>query len=513
MKYLASLLLILFVAAGCGDKSRQLVVLHTNDHHGMIFAETKDGHDVPLKDGPIGGISERATLIKEARKSGEILLLDAGDMNTSIQPFSNYFKGDLDVRLYSLLAYDAVTLGNNEFQTGINDLKRQIEIAEFPFLGANVKYLNGDYVGSPWLIKTVNGIKVGVFGILTRSTAEISPEDGVVILDEIATAKEAVSYLKKEGCEVIIALTHMGFEDAYAHTTSFELAEAVRGIDLIIDGHSHSYISELSDKNIVAGIPVVSAGSWGRYLGRAQLTMKKGKVTDFAWNVQTVRGVTADTATEDFLASYITEAEEYFNSVIASSTEEFPFEYSLPRKEETAIGNLLNDASVWYAEMVLEKDADFAFMNGGTIRWGLPSGEIRIKNTYEVVPFDNNIVIVEITGDKLISFFERVASFSYGNGGFGQVSKEVVYTVDYSESEKKGVLKNLSIGGKAVEPEKIYSFVTSDFISKGGNGHTLASDALMITDTGINYRNGIIAYLKEMKTVSPLLDGRLTVIK
>ena len=210
-----------------------LTVLYTNDVHGhpVKFSNLS----VP----DVGGLPARATLITEIRsKNKNVLLLDAGDLNTG-QAVSNFFKAKPDILGYNYMGYDAMVLGNHEFDNPVHILKEQMDMAKFPFLSANVKYRNGDLLTIPYIIKQFNGFKVAVFGLTTTETQVTGNPDHIkdlIFEDEIEVARKLVPDLRKHA-DVVIALTHLGIYEG-SNRGSKRLATRVQGIDLIVDGNT-----------------------------------------------------------------------------------------------------------------------------------------------------------------------------------------------------------------------------------------------------------------------------------
>ncbi len=320
---LVSLLLaITLVITGCmtapapreQGKAYSLVVLNTNDHHGTI-----------MPNAGLGGLAERATFIAGVRTANaNVLLLDAGDINTGTA-LSNMFKGEIDIKGYNMMKYDAVALGNHEFDNDLALLESQIVQAEFPFVSANVKRSNGKYLDQAYIIKNYDGFRVGVFGLTTLRTLKIaSPDKSLNFLDEVETAKAMVAQLRdKEKCDIVIALAHLGLvEEEKGQTTSVKLAEGVPGIDLIIDGHSHSALTEAK---YVGTTPIVSANEWGKFVGQAAFTIVDGKVSAFTWkpvpiNAAKVVTYAADPAVAAMIAPYKEKADLTLKEVVAETS-------------------------------------------------------------------------------------------------------------------------------------------------------------------------------------------------
>jgi 5'-nucleotidase/UDP-sugar diphosphatase len=495
--------------AGVKDQSSaelNLTVLHTNDYHGSILP-------VDTKDGKMGGIAEMAAVIKAERAKGEsVLLLDAGDINVSRQFISMAFEGDLDIALYNKLGYDAAAFGNNEFQRGAEFLEAQMKLAQFPFLGANVKKADGTYLGRPWIIKEISGFKVGVFGISTSASKEYL-WSGYLLTDEILAAKTAVSELKAAGANIVIALTHLGIEEDLSAgmssekitITSNELARQVKGIDLIIDGHSHTYIEA---PIYVDGVPLVSAGEHGKYLGKAVISASADAV-NIDWQVLAVKEVAADNEIIDYLSAYAEKVDVILKEELGEATEEFKYGDRLPLRQETAIGDLISDAAMIYVTGKFGA-ADFFFMNGGTVRNGMKKGIVTYGDVNNAIPFNDNLILHEVKGADLSELFKYMASLKPGSRAFPQLSKEACYTADFSGNE--GMLKDAKINSLPIEPDRIYKVLTVDFISGGGNGYTLSEKSLRSFNTGLKLRDAVARYITDKKRIEPKTDGRIKII-
>lgn len=263
-------MLAVFMFFGCSSAPKReagaeytLTILHTNDHHGTTLS--KSG---------VAGLAERATYVKSVRNQAEnVLLLDAGDINTGTA-LSNMFQAEPDIKAYNMIGYDAVAFGNHEFDGTLAKLQMQMEISEFPWISANIKAGKKYLADEPYLIKDYEGFRVGVIGLTTlRSLVIASPDASLTFADEIETAQAMVTELRnKKKCDIIIVLGHLGdVLETDTQNTSIKLAEKVQGIDLIVDGHSHS---KLAEPKVVNGTPIVSANEWGKFVGTGVMTIK-----------------------------------------------------------------------------------------------------------------------------------------------------------------------------------------------------------------------------------------------
>lgn len=484
----------------------RLVILHTNDHHGAVLPINGEG-----------GLAERASYVRSVRESEpSVLLVDSGDVNTG-SALSNMFAAEVDIRAYNMIGYDAVALGNHEFDGTLGKLRAQMRLADFPFLSANVLLPGEKTLAAPYIVRDFPGMRVGVFGLTTRRTRAIaSPDSSLSFADEIETARATVAELRDtRGCDLVIALTHLGLaKEEEGHVTSIELAERVPGIDLVVDGHSHTALTE---PRYAAGVPIVSANEFGRFVGRAEFAVRDGKVASFSWASQRINSKeqthwAPDPKVAALIEPYRAKADASLKEVVARATAGFEFGDRLSRKREIALGDMVNDGALWYVRNVLKKDVDFAFTNGGNIRAEIPSGDVTRERIATVLPFDNWLFIASMRGEDVIALFEYIASVPQGAGAWAQVSAEVRYTIEYPADGSKGVLRGLTIGGKPVDPAATYRLVTNDYLIGGGDGYAVLARRISSYNTSVTLRDAIVAYAREMRELSPAIDGRITVI-
>jgi 5'-nucleotidase/UDP-sugar diphosphatase len=407
------------------------------------------------------------------------------------------------------MGYDAGTFGNHEFDGSQAKLEKQMGQAKFPFVSSNIKTANGRFLGgNQYLVKKYGGFTVGLFGITTLRTKIIaSPDKSLVFINEIDAARDVVDILRnREKVDIVIGLTHIGdVKEAPDHITSPELAAAVSGIDILVDGHSHSFL----DAPIRAGSTyIVSANEWGKYVGHGKLTIRNGRLADFAWKPVEIA---PDQEVVKMLEPYIKKANESLKEVVGEASDTFIFGNRLTRYQETAIGNMITDANVWYFREIAKQQIDFAFHNGGNIRAELPRGPITQEQILTVLPFENYLYIVTLKGSEIIELFNFVATIQQGAGGFPQFSGEVRYTID--KSSGSGVVRNLTIGGAPVDPNRNYRFCTNDYILAGGDGYEVMKKAQDPFNTSLLLSYVVGEYIKARGgVISPSTDGRLTVI-
>jgi len=492
---------VLYAAAvreGTVGRSGELILLHTNDFHGAL-----------LPNSGRGGVAEMSAFVNSVRAANpQVLLVDAGDFNTG-SPLSNMFNAEPAVIAYNMMGYDAVTFGNHEFDTNMGKLNEQMALAEFPFISSNIRTQNGSYLGgNRYIIKEYDGFTVGIFGITTlRTKAIASPDSSLVFINEIDAAREVVNILRNiENVNIVIGLTHMGdVKETDDHITSVDLAKAVDGIDIIVDGHSHSFFSE---PRKAGNAWVVSANEWGKYIGYGRITVTNGRMSDFNWAPVPIG---PDPQITTMLAPYIERASATLREVIGTASETFIFGNRLTRYQETALGNMITDANVWYLRNVSRQNVDFAFHNGGNMRAEIPAGPITQEVVLTVLPFENYLWVASMTGAQINELFNFIATIPQGNGGFPQFSSDVRYTID--KTSGNGVVRNLTIGGAPVDPARVYRFCTNDYILGGGDGYTVMQNATNAFNVSLLLSYVVTEYIRDRGgIITPALDGRLNVV-
>lgn len=528
LRFLSSVLVVIFVMAGCAGLSgyqpsaveHSLVVLHTNDHH---------GHPLPFFDYPSpdqGGLPARATLVNDIRKEfSNVLVLDAGDLNTG-RPESNFFKAQPDIMGYNYIKYDALAIGNHEFDPSMDDMQAQITASEFPWLCANAT-MNGKYLKNvkPYIIKEYAGFKVAILGLVSSRTADTGNPDhikGITFEDEVKVASTLVPKLKKQA-DIVISLVHMGIYDD-AGMGSKRLAAQVPGLALVVDGHSHTKLdAPVMVKNAVTGkqVPIVQAKHWGLYVGKAVLKFKSGEVTDLDWSLVPVnvkrrekkdgksyyhfvdKEIKEDPALVAILQPYQDKVESVLSEVIGSADGAFINDDT--RKRETALGDIVADSQLWYMKK-MGFDIDFAFQNGGGIRATLGSGEIKKKTIYEILPFDNSICVVSLKGSDVIALFDQTPQ-NIGEGAMPQVSEGVSFTIDTAS----GKVENLLIGNRRVDPARTYKIALNSYLAAGGDGYKVFKKGLDFYDSSMMQRDAFIEYVSHLnRPIVPKTYNRIT---
>ena len=501
-----------------GSPVHQLVILHTNDTHGHPVKFFKD----PAPD--VGGLAARATILQRIKgQSKNVLVLDAGDINTG-KPESNLFKARPDIKGFNYIGYDAMAIGNHEFDNGQDVLKKQMQWADFPFLSANIRTKQGELLTQPYIIKEFEGFKVAIFGVTTKETEFLShPEniEGLVFQDEVEAAKLLVPKLRKQA-DVVIALAHLGIYNS-PKLGSKRLATEVSGIDLIVDGHSHTKLDApivITDSESGHKTLIVQAWKWGLVLGRVDLFIQEKRVIDYTFeaipvNLKEVEKkpdgamvyhfigeeIPEDSELVRLMEPYLTFANAVLSEVVGQAEE--TFFYRNVRKMETGLGNLVADSMLWYTKYM---GVEFALQNGGGIRADLPKGPITQHSLHEVLPFGNSVFVLTLDGATAKSLFDHIGSISRGQGAFPQVSAGVSITLNTVTKKCEEIM----INGEPFDPGRTYKIATNSYLAAGGDGYRMLLNALHRYDSSVSLRDIVIMYIKHLGgTIKPHISGRI----
>lgn len=493
------IVLALLACAGRAE-SYELVLLHTNDSHGSVL---------PVDS--VGGLAERATFIRQVREQSPcVLLVDAGDINAG-QPVSNMANARPDILAYNYMGYDAVTVGNHEFDKPVSVLLKQMKEADFPFVISNIE-IDERPLGREFLLKEIGGIKVGLFGLTTKYTEHLSVyAREVVFKDEAEAARRMVKVLKEKRADVIIALVHLGFTEMTPEfITSRKLAGLVDGIDILVDGHSHSYLDKPERVN---NTWIVTANQSGRYVGEGKLVVKDGHLAGFDWKPVHIKGFAADTALRRILKPFLDSSYQDLKVVAGVATDEF-FLFSkgrnVARFTESALGGLIADALKWKVNGDLKLRADFGLINSGGIRAGLPAGEVTKGDVLTTLPFSNELEVVALKGNDVRRMFDYLATVTPGNGAFAQISEDV--RIVYDRKAQKVI--SLAIGGNPVADTATYYMATCDYVASGREGYgSVFAATTRHVKTSLLISDVLIDYIKMKGQISPVTDDRILIAR
>lgn len=505
------------------DKTYHFTILHTNDLHGH-FAANAQGE---------GGYAAQKTLIDQVRKEvagkgGELLILNAGDVNTGT-PESDMQDALPDIEAMNVMGYEAMALGNHEFDNPDKVLQQQRQLAHFPFLSANVyRKSDNQYLVEPYKIFDKGGLKIGVMGLTTEDTAKLgNPEymqATTFTLPKDAAAEVLKRWAEEEKPDVKIALTHLGYYPNGEHGSNapgdVSLARALEkdALDMIIGGHSHDTVCVHEDgsfndeyqpgdacmPDFQNGIWIMQAGEWGKYLGRADFSFKNGDLKLESYRLIPVnlkKKVKRDDGKSDYvlyeeeiaanaeinalLDPYIKKGEALLGEKIGTVDGELDGQREHVRFFQTNFGRLIAEAQRERAQ------ADIAIMNSGGIRASIAAGDITYKDVLTVQPFANTVTSVELSGEELQQYLSVVGIKSVDSGAYPQYSAGLSMTVDYEGQQ----VKDVKIHGEPLDANKIYRVSIPNYVAAGGDGYPLMTQHPTFVDTGFVDAEVLKAYL------------------
>jgi 5'-nucleotidase/UDP-sugar diphosphatase len=519
MKTTLTLLATALLAASCATLTPRaplkLTVLHTNDHHGRFW---------PNGDGEYG-LAARKTLIDKVRAEvkaagGEVLLLDGGDVNTGV-PESDLQDAEPDFKGMNLLGYDAAAIGNHEFDKPLIVLEKQRQWSKFPLLAANIyNRTTGQRMFEPYRVFERGGYRIAVMGLTTDDTSKMVMQSNIVNVEFRKPAEEAAKLLPEirgsaVKADMVIAATHMGhYTDGRSGVNApgdVEMARAVKGLDLIVGGHSQNPVCMAAENRrndaYVPGQPcapdrqngawIVQAHEWGKYVGRADFVIDAGKVELVKYQLlpvnlkQRVSGqppklygeaIAEDSAVREFLKPFQDNGQARLLVPVGETVGVFDGDRSRVRAQPTNLG-------VMIARSMMDRTgADLAIMNAGGVRDSLPSGKITYRDVLKVQPFSNQISLVRLSGAELLKYLEAVAKFTPGSGAFPQTSGVQMLI-------EGGVLKEAKVRGQPIDPRREYRLALLNFTAGGGDGYPKLSDHPGHINTGFNDADVLRAFI------------------
>lgn len=481
------------------DQTYNITILHTNDHHGRFWHNNQGEY----------GLAAQKTVVDQIRnevekQGGSVLLLSGGDVNTGV-PESDLQDAEPDFKGMNLVGYDAMTLGNHEFDNPLEVLRMQEKWAKFPFLSANIyDTQSGKRLFKPYQIFDKQGVKIAVMGLTTDDTVRIgNPANfpGVEFRVPALEAKKVVEELRaNEQPDIIIAATHMGHYDNGEHGSNasgdVEMARSLPAgyLDMIVGGHSQDPVCmSAENKNYkqadyIPGTPcapdhqngtwIVQAHEWGKYVGRADFEFKNGKFTlkhyqlipvnlnkkvtkedGSSERVYYTQQIEQDPIMMKLLTPYQEKGNQQLNINVGSVDGKLVGDRNKVRFEQTNMAHLLLAAQKERA------NADFAIMSGGGVRDSIEPGDITYKDVLKVQPFGNELVYIDFKGQEVAEYLTAVANMKPDSGAYAQF-----YNVSLTVNPD-GSISQVKIEGKPLEADKTYRMATLNFNAIGGDGY------------------------------------------
>lgn len=474
------------------------LAIFADDYYNLTILETNDTHAhlEPFKyrnsENLSGGIASRATLIKSIRaKNKNILLLDAGDFSQGTL-YYNLYKGYPDLDIMKTIGYDAIELGNHEFDEGSAKLEKLIQSTTTPILCSNIKFKNSEYLNTrvkPYIIKDVNGLKVGIIGVITNNLHNVTANaDDTSVYNNIYVVNKLVQELKPK-TDVIIVLSHSGYQ------SDLTMARKISGIDVIAGGHSHT---KLNTSRKIDNTLIIQTGEFGLNLGELDLNIKNHTISAYKYKLIPVNPSIYE---DNEIKAKITELAYAVNKLKTTPIGEFltPLELDDLKVEvrNTNISTLVGDAI-----RAKFPDISLVVINSGSFRISRDmTGKVTKADFMELLPFDNKIVTAKISGYDLKRILEKSARL------LPEKKKSFLqtYGIDYNVNLNKyypNRISALKIGNVPVEPNKYYTIAINDFLLKGGDGY---SEFRLLKDKSVSdivLRDAIIDYVLAKKQLN-----------
>jgi 5'-nucleotidase len=509
------------------EETFSLTIMHTNDEHAA--------HE-PDANGD-GGAARQATVVDQIRAEVEnSLLLDGGDRFTGTL-FHVQYRGQDSAMLMNALGYDAMTLGNHEFDDGSDVLAAFINALDFPVVTANVDFSESEQLAGlvePWVIMEVGGESIGIIGLVTPETEILSKPAAELIFDyDLAgVAQEMVDELTAMGVNKIILLTHIGYN------ADLEVGQAVSGVDVIVGGHTNTFLSNIYQGAVgeyptvltsASGEPllVVQASTKTKYLGRLDVEFDASGVLT-GWEGDAIllsRYIAADPEIADMIAGLAEPIEELRATAVGETGVFLVGDRAVCRYAECNLGNLITDA------MIAETGAQIAIQNGGGIRANIPNEDtpedlafdtpatVTLGDVLTVLPFGNLVSTLELRGEDVWAALEHGVSRAEnpeneGTGRFPQVSG-LRYTWDGSQEVGSRLISvevlNAEGDYEPLDLDAVYTVVTNDFTRTGGDGYEMLRDnAIEPYDFGRPLDQVVADYIAANSPVAPEIEGRIT---
>lgn len=483
------------------QRTVDIQILGLNETHGQLTPLKRDGRLAG------GAATLAAYLEQEKAENPRTLILDSGDFMQG-PAISSYFQGASTVDVYNEIGVDSTVVGNHEFDWGTDNLNQRITQADFPFLAANII---DDATGEapdgiePYVIEDLKGVKVGVIGVANPDTKNVTlpaATEGLTFLDAAATAdavNAAVKELQERKVETIIVSAHQGLESA----TEGGLADIVKqlssDVDLVLGGHIPTEFN-----TVINGIPVVQPFGNTRGYADITLTVDRGTkdVVDITVELDTtwVDQIQPDAEVQAIVDGYQAQLGAELGQTVGQATT--PILRGATRAVESEMGNFVTDAMRTHLEGV-----DIALTNAGGLRADIDAGPITLEEVYAVLPFNNTLVTMNLTGAQVRQTLEEGANSQYGTV---QVSG-LTWAYDAAAAFGARVTSVTLPDGTPIDPAATYRVATNNFMATGGDRFTTLTQGTSTADTGIDLVETVVHYLQDNPTVDPQVEGRLTV--
>ncbi len=519
MKKISLLLLLTLLGCSLLDRSdhKTFTILHTNDHHGHYLADDKGQY----------GMAARSTLLKKLRKQLDNkktphLLLSGGDINTGTLE-SDLFDAKPDFIGMKKLKYDAMAVGNHEFDNSFQVIQEQQKWAGFPFLSANIYHKNtGKRAFTPFIIKNVKGIKVAIFGLTVVDTPDKASHTDAKKMFEfrniISEAKIVLTEIASEKPDLVIAVTHVGHRGSGSINGDVELAKNVDGIDVIVGGHSQEVINAEEHNNTI----IVQAEDWGKYLGKLDIELQNDKVKKLSYVLIPVNLKKKDEAGEyqyigeeiaqdqefvQFFKPFESQAEKLASVTVGSLDKTLDGSRTQVRTKQMPIAQFVGAAMRSKVNTI-----EVGVLNGGSLRESLPAGKINRKKLHSLHPYGNTIVSVKLTAKEFYDYMQQLVPIIYQSqeqpvGGYPQlIGFKMTIGKDKkieSISDRSGKWKiTRTLDGKVASNKKNFVLGTMNFLARGGDHYPVITENETYMDSGFMINSAMMDYVANKKKIN-----------
>ncbi len=517
------------LSAGAALADYELNILHINDFHSRIESINKfDSTCSAEEEGKnecFGGAARLLTAINQTRdalKAGgkNVLLLNAGD-NFQGSLFYTTYKGTVDAEMLNAMKFDAMTVGNHEFDDSEDGLAGFLDKVQFPVVTANVVATAASKIGDrvkPSIVLEVGGQKIGIVGAVANDTAELAtPGPNITIAEDVAKISEQVQKLKQDGVDKIIALTHVGYP------RDLEFIAKIPDVDVVVGGHSHTLLSNTDQKaegpypTLVDNpggykVPVVQAGQYSKYLGDLKVVFDDNGVVKESKGdpILVDSSFKPDEATLKRIDELKAPIEALKAKVVGTSEGPIEGDRKICRVKECSMGNLVADATL---ARVKDQGVTIAFANSGGLRSSIDGGDVSMGEVLTVLPFQNTVATFQLKGEDIRAALENgVSQIDDGAGRFMQVSG-MKYSFDRSKPAGSRVVSVEVKEGDAfvpLDPTKTYIVAANNYVRTGGDGFKVfATKAINAYDFGPNLEEAVAAYITANSPYKPYTDGRI----
>ena len=495
---LAVLLVVVLGVTGCGVLRRSSAA---PDLVKLTFLQLNDIYTLdPVDDGRRGGMARLATLVKDLRSKNPHTVLALGGDFLSPSILSTYLRGRQMVVALNELGLDVATFGNHEFDFGPTVLVERMRESRFAWVSSNVRdrRTGGAFGGAQHdRLVTLGGIRVGLLGLTIADTSRnSSPGPDVVFEDPLRIGVETAAALRHRGAQVVVAVTHLDMDADRA------LGDKA-AIDLILGGHEHEPLVAEASRAIVT-----KAGSDGRYLVQVDLWLTRaGKVVERSWTFHEVSArIAPDPAMEKLVAGFAAQLDRELGVVVGRTEVALDARRGILRTQETGIGDFITDV------MREAHNADVGVINGGGIRGDrvFPPGSLTRRDIYELLPFTNTILKIELPGEALRQTLEHsLVQADNQSGGFLQVSGvQLAYNPAGAPGRR---ITSISVGGQPLDPAKRYTVAVPNFLANGGDGHTaFRTGRVLVRETDApDLPTLVLRAIESRKSIAPAVEGRI----